>query len=59
VLEEAAASVTGVSGSIVPLQMDVTEEESLKAGAQHIEGIDGKLDILVNKLVYDAPGPPQ
>ncbi|KAK0438983.1 hypothetical protein EV421DRAFT_1713817 [Armillaria borealis] len=46
VLEEAAASVTGVSGSIVPLQMDVTEEDSLKAGAQHIEGIDGKLDIL-------------
>ncbi|KAK0438990.1 hypothetical protein EV421DRAFT_1906324 [Armillaria borealis] len=38
--------------------MDVTEEESLKAGAQHIEGIDGKLDILVNKLVYDPPGPP-
>ncbi len=32
--------------------MDVTEEESLKAGAKYIEGIDGKLDILVNKLVF-------
>ncbi|PBK89335.1 NAD(P)-binding protein [Armillaria gallica] len=52
VLEEAAVSVTGVSGSIVPLQMDVTEEESLKAGAQHIEGIDGKLDILVNSAGF-------
>ncbi|KAK0197857.1 hypothetical protein F5146DRAFT_921315 [Armillaria mellea] len=58
VLEEAAASVTSVSGSIVPLQMDVTNEESLKAGAQHIAGIDGKLDILVNKLVYDGLGHP-
>ncbi|PBK64202.1 short-chain dehydrogenase [Armillaria solidipes] len=52
VLEKAAASVTGVSGSIVPLQMDVTEEESLKVGAQHIEGIDGKLDILVNNAGF-------
>ncbi len=25
---------------------------------QHIEGIDGKLDILVNKSVYDAHGSP-
>ncbi|KAG7439063.1 NAD-binding protein [Guyanagaster necrorhizus] len=28
--------------------MDVTDEESVKAGAKYIEGIDGKLDILVN-----------
>ncbi|KAK0446576.1 uncharacterized protein EV420DRAFT_1648005 [Desarmillaria tabescens] len=54
VLEKAAASVTGVSGSIVPLQMDVTNESSVKAGAQHIEGIDGKLDILVNNAGFAA-----
>ncbi|KAK0197874.1 hypothetical protein F5146DRAFT_1130798 [Armillaria mellea] len=48
VLEQAAASVTGVPGSIVPIQMDVTDEESVKAGAKRIEGVDGKLDILVN-----------
>ncbi|PBK89308.1 hypothetical protein ARMGADRAFT_1167612 [Armillaria gallica] len=36
----------GVPGSIVPIRMDVTDEESVKAGAKHIEGIDGKLDIL-------------
>ncbi|PBK89352.1 NAD(P)-binding protein [Armillaria gallica] len=48
VLEKAAASVTGVPGSILPLQMDVTDEEDVKAGAKHIENIDGKLDILVN-----------
>lgn len=48
VLEKAAASVTGVSGSILPLQMDVTDEGSVQGGVQHIEGIDGKLDILVN-----------
>ncbi|KAK0438940.1 short-chain dehydrogenase [Armillaria borealis] len=54
VLEQAAASVTGVPGSIVPIQMDVTDEESVKAGAKHIEGIDGKLDILVNNAGFAA-----
>ncbi|SJL11674.1 related to tropinone reductase [Armillaria ostoyae] len=54
VLEQAAASVTGVPGSIVPIQMDVTDEESVKTGAKHIEGIDGKLDILVNNAGFAA-----
>ncbi|KAK0197849.1 short-chain dehydrogenase [Armillaria mellea] len=48
VLEQAAASITGVTGSLVPIQMDVTDEESVRAGAKRIEGVDGKLDILVN-----------
>ncbi|KAK0502031.1 short-chain dehydrogenase [Armillaria luteobubalina] len=52
VLENIAATVTSVSGSIVPLQMDVTNEEGVKAGAKHIEEIDGKLDILVNNAGY-------
>ncbi|KAK0502762.1 hypothetical protein EDD18DRAFT_1457636 [Armillaria luteobubalina] len=52
VLEKAAATVTGVSGSIVPLRMDVTDEEDVKAGAKHIEEVDGKLDILVNNAGY-------
>ncbi|KAK0446556.1 uncharacterized protein EV420DRAFT_894441 [Desarmillaria tabescens] len=54
VLEKAAASITGVSGSVIPLQMDVTNGESIKAGAQHIDGIDGKLDILVNNAGFSA-----
>ncbi|KAK0432604.1 short-chain dehydrogenase [Desarmillaria tabescens] len=52
VLEKAAASITGIPGSIVPLQMNVTDEESAKAGAKLIEGIDGKLDILVNNAGF-------
>ncbi|KAK0446575.1 uncharacterized protein EV420DRAFT_896729 [Desarmillaria tabescens] len=52
VLEQAATSVTGVPGSIIPIQMDATDEESVKAGAKHIEEIDGKLDILVNNAVF-------
>ncbi|KAK0506709.1 hypothetical protein EDD18DRAFT_1343101 [Armillaria luteobubalina] len=52
VLEKAAATVTGVSGSIVPLRMDVTNEEDVKAGAKHIEEVDGKLDVLVNNAGY-------
>ncbi|KAK0442247.1 uncharacterized protein EV420DRAFT_1078756 [Desarmillaria tabescens] len=54
VLQQAASSVTGVPGSIVPFQMDVTDEESIKAGARHIEEIDGKLDILVNNAGFAA-----
>ncbi|PBK64144.1 NAD(P)-binding protein [Armillaria solidipes] len=52
VLEKAAASVAGVSGSIVPLQMDATDEESVNAVAKHVGGIDGKLDILVNNAGF-------
>ncbi|KAK0446553.1 uncharacterized protein EV420DRAFT_1569921 [Desarmillaria tabescens] len=54
VLEKAATSVTGVAGSIVPFQMDATDEESVKAGVKHVEGIDGKLDILVNNAGFAA-----
>ncbi len=35
--------------------MDVTDEDSIKTGVKHIEGSDGKLDILVNKFVYRIP----
>ncbi|PBK89345.1 short-chain dehydrogenase [Armillaria gallica] len=55
VLEQAAASVTGVPGSVVPIQMDVTDEESVKAGVKQIEVIDGKLDILVNNAGIAGP----
>ncbi|KAK0506704.1 short-chain dehydrogenase [Armillaria luteobubalina] len=54
VLERAATSITGVSGSIVPIHMDVTDEESVQAGAKHVEEIDGKLDILVNNAGFAA-----
>ncbi|KAK0197875.1 hypothetical protein F5146DRAFT_995488 [Armillaria mellea] len=47
-----AFAANGATVSIIPLQMDVTNEESLKAGAQHIAGIDGKLDILVNNARF-------
>ncbi|KAK0197824.1 short-chain dehydrogenase [Armillaria mellea] len=53
VLENAAASITDIPGTIVPLRMDVTDEESVQAGAKHVEGIDGKLDILVNKFNWE------
>lgn len=52
VLKKAAASVTGVSGSIVPLQLDATNGENVDAAAKHIEGIDGKLDVLVNNAGF-------
>ncbi|KAK0487930.1 hypothetical protein IW261DRAFT_1415539 [Armillaria novae-zelandiae] len=33
----------------------VTNEEDVKARAKHIEGIDGKLDVLVNNAGYAGP----
>ncbi|KAK0506727.1 hypothetical protein EDD18DRAFT_43222 [Armillaria luteobubalina] len=60
VLEGSAASVTGVPGSIISFQMDVTNEDTVKECAKHIENIDGKLDILVNKFVcrhFGSPSP--
>ncbi|KAF9052424.1 NAD(P)-binding protein [Hymenopellis radicata] len=45
VLEKAASDVAGTA---VPLQMDVTDEESVLTAAKHIEQVDGKLDILIN-----------
>ncbi len=32
--------------------MDVTDEAAVKEGVKRIEGVDGKLDILVNKCIY-------
>ncbi|KAK0232627.1 short-chain dehydrogenase [Armillaria fumosa] len=55
VLERSAASVTGIPGSIISFQMDVTNEDDVKEGAKHIESIDDKLDILVNKFVFTSP----
>ncbi|SJL11723.1 related to 3-oxoacyl-[acyl-carrier-protein] reductase 1 [Armillaria ostoyae] len=52
VLEKAAVSITGIPGSIIPLQMNVTDEEAVKAGAKRIEITDGKLDILVNNAGF-------
>ncbi|KAK0438971.1 short-chain dehydrogenase [Armillaria borealis] len=49
VLEKAAATITGVPGSIIPsVIMDVMDEEDVKAGTKHIEETYGKPDILVN-----------
>ncbi|KAK0197854.1 hypothetical protein F5146DRAFT_1130768 [Armillaria mellea] len=55
VLEQAAASIRGVPGSVVPIQMDVTDEESVQAGVKQIEGVDDKLDILVNNAGIANP----
>ncbi|KXJ90163.1 hypothetical protein Micbo1qcDRAFT_184225 [Microdochium bolleyi] len=35
-------------GSIVPLVMDVTSRDSIKAGVEHVEKEDGHLDVLIN-----------
>ncbi|KAK0438967.1 hypothetical protein EV421DRAFT_1906303 [Armillaria borealis] len=53
-----AFAANGAKVSQDPLsckQMDVTDEESVKAGVKHIEGIDGKLDILVNNAGIAGP----
>ncbi|KAK0199305.1 hypothetical protein DFS33DRAFT_1401208 [Desarmillaria ectypa] len=34
--------------------MDITDEESIEARVKHIDGINGKLDILVNNARFTA-----
>lgn len=41
-------SLSQHGGSLVPIQVDVTDKKSLEAAAQQIEKADGKLHILVN-----------
>ncbi|KAE9394834.1 short-chain dehydrogenase [Gymnopus androsaceus JB14] len=47
VLTKLAESFQG-PGSIIPLPMDVTDEESIKKGVQVVTEKEGKLDILIN-----------
>ncbi|KAF8919334.1 hypothetical protein CPB85DRAFT_1278606 [Mucidula mucida] len=39
-------------GSLVPLVMDVTNEDSIKSAVKRVEADHGKLDILVNRWVH-------
>ncbi|PBK64122.1 NAD(P)-binding protein [Armillaria solidipes] len=72
VLEESAASLTGVPGSIVPLQMDVTDEDAVKQGAKRMKelmeswiffaGIAGSLrdpDFITKKYSASDPFEPE
>ena len=40
-----------------PLQLDVTDETSMKAAIQHIEAVSGPVSILVNNAGYGEYGP--
>lgn len=57
---EAAAKTHGSAlseqgGSLVPLQLDVTDKESLRAAAAKIESEEGKLHVLVNNAGVEGP----
>ncbi|KAF5384463.1 hypothetical protein D9757_000449 [Collybiopsis confluens] len=56
VLEKAANSIqcSGL-GSLVPLQMDVTDEESINKGVQVVTRAEGRLDILINNAGATIP----
>ncbi|KIK67812.1 hypothetical protein GYMLUDRAFT_36591 [Collybiopsis luxurians FD-317 M1] len=56
VLEKAAKSFqSSGSGSLIPLQMDVTDEESIKNGVQIVSQREGKLDVLINNAGTNVP----
>ncbi|KIK67814.1 hypothetical protein GYMLUDRAFT_36593 [Collybiopsis luxurians FD-317 M1] len=56
VLEKAAKSFqSSGSGSLIPLQMDVTDEESIKKSVQTLSEKEGKLDILINNAGTNVP----
>ncbi|GAB1527219.1 hypothetical protein RhiTH_010394 [Rhizoctonia solani] len=45
-------------GHIVPLELDVTDKDSIRKAVKTIEEKEGKLDILVNKQVNTSPSSP-
>ncbi|KIY68979.1 putative NAD(P)H-dependent oxidoreductase [Cylindrobasidium torrendii FP15055 ss-10] len=56
VLENAAASVNIVGpGKVVPLRMDVVDEEDVKVAVHNIEALDGRLNILINNAGVNGP----
>ncbi|CAO1612837.1 unnamed protein product [Parajaminaea phylloscopi] len=59
VLESAAKAhnpaLSQHGGSLVPIQVDVTDKKSLEAAAQQIEKADGRLHVLVNNAGVEGP----
>jgi len=55
ILQRAASSLSQDQGTIIPLQMDVTDKTSIQAGRDEIATKEGKLDILVNNAGQVGP----
>ncbi|KAK7439361.1 hypothetical protein VKT23_017585 [Stygiomarasmius scandens] len=52
---EKAASESSLEGQLVPLQMDVTNKDSIRNAVQVVAQNDGKLDVLVNNAGIAGP----
>jgi NAD(P)-dependent dehydrogenase (short-subunit alcohol dehydrogenase family) len=46
--EELAGAVGPAGGPVLPIQLDVTDPDSVKAAAEHVHTTHGRLDVLVN-----------
>ncbi|KAF8912451.1 hypothetical protein CPB85DRAFT_1413073 [Mucidula mucida] len=59
VLENAAASVKNLPGSLVAMHMDIIDEASVLSCAKKVEEADGKLNILINNAgqTYSSSDP--
>ncbi len=51
------SDLNGIGDNIIPVKLDVNNEEDIKAVMSTIENQCGKLDILVNNAGYGAMGP--
>ncbi|KAG9105624.1 hypothetical protein FRC07_009147, partial [Ceratobasidium sp. 392] len=59
-LEECAKDIAskGAKGQVIPLELDITDKESIKAAVKTVEKNDGKLDLLFNNAGQGGPKSP-
>src|ERR1700730_18137412 len=55
-LDKTAAEIAGIGRRALPIAMDVTDRDSIRAGYEQAVAAWGQIDVLVNKAPSSGPG---